>query len=69
MKPYKDTRPRLKYVMPDGRPITVVGAKDKAPDELITVELRQDDPLWNLAQPSPHGSLRRVVHATLAVGL
>jgi hypothetical protein len=69
VKGYKDTRPRLKYVMPDGRPITVIGAKDKAPEEVITVELRQDDPLWHKAQPSPHGGTRRIVHATLAVGL
>lgn len=63
------TRPRHKYAMPDGRPLLVIGDHDQQPAEVITLEIRQDDPLWNQAQRASNDSNRRLVYATLAAGL
>lgn len=64
-----DTRPRVKYQLPDGRPIVVICDHGDLPDDVITFEVRNDDPLWPNAQPSIVGGSRRVVHATRAQGL
>lgn len=63
-----DTRPRVKYLLPDGRPLTVVCGHDELPKPMISFELRADDDLWNKAQRIA-GSTRRIVWAQLAQGL
>jgi hypothetical protein len=65
----RDTRPRVKYVLPDGRPIVVILDHGDVPAEVITFELASGDPLWSKAQPAYGGGNRRIVHATLAQGL
>lgn len=65
----RDTRPRVKYVLPDGRPISVICDHGQVPADVITFELSPTDPLWPQAQPDASGSTRRLVHATLAQGL
>lgn len=62
-------RPRHKYALPDGRPITVIGDHDRPPAEVITLEIRQDDPLWHKAQRASNDSNRRLVYATLSQGM
>lgn len=64
-----DTRPRVKYQLPDGRPIVVICDHGDLPDYIITFELCKNDPLWDAAQPAYSGGNRRVVYATLAQGL
>lgn len=66
---FTDSRPRVRYILPDGRPIVVICDHGQTPDEVITFELRQDDPLWDKAQPSYTGAQRRIVYATKAMGL
>lgn len=68
LAPVTDTRPRHKYVLPDGRPILVIRDHDEVPPPVVTFEIRADDPLWDEAQPV-EGSNRRFVLATLANGL
>lgn len=63
-----DTRPRVKYTLPDGRVIRLIIDHDNIPKPMITFELRRDDPLWTMAQRF-EGSERRYVLASLAEGL
>lgn len=63
-----DSRPRVKYILPDGRPILVIHDHGQVPKATITFELRSDDVLWDSAQRIP-GSQRRIVAAHLAVGM
>lgn len=64
----RDTRPRIKYILPDNRPITVICDHGQVPADIIPFELSPSDPLWDRAQQM-RGSKRRLVHATRAVGL
>lgn len=66
--PAIDSRPRVKYILHDGRPIPVIHDHDEVPKPSIIFEVTDRDPLWNLANRIP-GSARRTVHATLATGL
>lgn len=65
----KDTRSRIKYIMPDKRPITVIVGHGQEPADVITIEISPDDPLWDAAQPPICGSGRRIVYATKSIGL
>lgn len=62
-----DTRPRYRYVLPDGRVIRVIHDKDDRPKSSISFELRPDDSLWASADRIP-GTARRTVVAELVGG-
>ena len=63
-----DTRPRVKYMLPDLRPIVVIVDHDEVPRSIVDFEVRRGDPLWDSAEQRP-GTDRRFVYATRAVGL
>lgn len=65
---YTDTRPRIKYALPDGRVILVIHDHDQVPKPMISFQLMDSDPLWDRAQ-RVSGSSSRFILATLAVGL
>lgn len=62
-----DTRPRHKYLMPDGRPIMVIVDHGDRPKPMVDLELRKEDPLWEQAQKVSAG--RRIVWCALAEGM
>lgn len=63
-----DTRPRVKYALPDGRPAVIILHHGDTPKARIDLELSASDPLWDVAEKRP-GTARRFVWLTLAQGL
>lgn len=63
-----DSRPRVKYLLPDGRVILVITDHGEEPKPMTTFEVTADDPLYPQAQ-NAFRSERRFVLASLAVGL
>lgn len=62
---WTDTRPRIKYLYPDGRIAHVIHDHGQRPRFRVDLELRPDDPLWPTAEQRA-GTARRFVWLTLA---
>lgn len=63
-----DTRPRIKYALPDGRVLLVVQPRNSEPLPMVPFDVAPGDELWPIAQRRA-GSAQRFVLARLAVGL
>lgn len=62
---YTDTRPRVKYLFPDGRVARVILDHGERAKSRVDLELLPDDPLWPTAERRP-GTTSRFVWLTLA---
>lgn len=65
---YVDTRPRAKYVTPDGRPVTVICDHGETPRDVIELQIVESDPLWKTARRRA-GTSQRFVELRLARGM
>lgn len=58
-----DTRPRFKYIFPDGRVALIIRDHGDRPPARLDLELSPSDPLWSTAERRP-GTQRRFVWLT-----